>query len=107
MKVDKKQIWGRMKKRTSQKTKGEDDDAQHHSHLITCTPCHVLVRKEKKQTNKLINRYRNVILIGEGVNIISATPMRAHAILSSAHKTLRSETEDLPLGTESRRQDLP
>ena len=35
------------------------------------------------------------------------TPTEAHAMLSSAHKTLRSETEELPLGTESRRQDHP
>ncbi len=35
----------------------------------------------------------------------SPTPTEAHAMLSFAHKALRSETQELPLGTESRRQD--
>ena len=54
-----------MKKHTSQQTKGEDDDAQHHPHLITCKPRSILVRTQIKN-NKIINKYRNAILMGEG-----------------------------------------
>jgi hypothetical protein len=85
--------------------KGEDDDAQQRAHIITCKPRYILVRNKIIiiKINKQIPK-RNIDG-GGGVNITSAPPMRAHAMLSSAHKTLRSETEDLPLGTESRRQD--
>ena len=47
-----------MKKRTSQKTKGEDDATQHRPHLITCQSRYILVGK-KKQINKQIHK-RNI-----------------------------------------------
>ena len=64
-KLIKKQTWGRGKKRTSQKTMGENDATQHRPRLITCQPRYILVRK-KSRKNKLLNKNRNAILMREG-----------------------------------------
>jgi hypothetical protein len=62
--------------------------------------------KAKPKTKQFKKKIKKCNINGEGGGT-SPTPTEAHAMLSSAHKTLRSETNDLPLGPESHRQDQP
>ena len=62
--------------------------------------------KEKSKTKQSQKQIQKRNLNGERGGT-SPTPTEAHAMLSSTHKTIRSEIEELPLVTESRRQDQP
>jgi ribosomal protein S10 len=61
--------------------------------------------KEKSKAKQFMKQIHKRNITGEGGT--SPTPTEAHAMMRSAHKTLRSKTKDLPLGIESRRQDQP
>ncbi len=71
--------------------------------LAATTTNRYKAKSKTKQSQKQIQK-RN--LNGERGGT-SPTPTEAHAMLSLAHKTIRSETKELPLGTESCGQDQP
>ena len=108
-KLYKQQMLG-VGKRTSERKKGEDDaEFSSSSRVNNLKPANTdnksLQGESKTYQFQKQKQKRNIK--GETWGGTSPTPTEAHAMLSSAHKTIRSETEELPLGTESRRQDQP